>query len=201
MEFPQGFTLALLSGPAAPAHAAARRFCLDTIKEYYGFDYNPDWHLDIDSLLRPEAEAHYAAPNRGAFWTLSDTAGDIVATVGVRGLWYKPAIVEAFRDRYPDPEKVGSPWRLYVRKDLRGQGLGRKLSRLAEEEAVKLGYSSMYLHASSDAAATIGFWKSVGYEDLGEYEFSTHFDKKLEPADPKGSLFCRSETPKRVGRN
>lgn len=181
MEFPQGLTLALLSGSAAPAHVAARRFCLDTIKEFYGFDYNPDWHVDIDSLLRPEAETHYAAPNRGAFWTLSDTAGDIVATVGVRGLWYKPAIVEAFRDRYTDPGKVGSLWRLYVRKDLRGQGLGKKLNRLVEEEAVKLGYSSMYLHASSDAAAAIGFWKSVGYEDLGEYEFSTHFDKKLEP--------------------
>lgn len=180
MQLPDNFTLSRLTGSATPAHAAARQFCLDTIKEFYGFDYNPDWHLDIDTLLRPETENQYAQPNRGAFWIVSNAEGELVATVGVRGLLFKPALVEAFRYRYPEPDKVGSLWRLYVRKDKRGHGLGTKLNLLVEEESLKLGYMNMYLHASSDAVATIGFWKSVGYENIGEWDFSTHFDKKLQ---------------------
>jgi ribosomal protein S18 acetylase RimI-like enzyme len=183
MQLPNNFTLSRLAGSPTPAHAAARQFCLDTIKEFYGFDYNPDWHLDIDTLLRSEAENHYAQPNRGAFWIVSNEHNDLVATVGVRGLRFKPALVEAFRVRYPEPDKVGSLWRLYVRKDQRGHGLGTKLNLLVEEESLKLGYTNMYLHASSDAVATIGFWKSVGYENIGEWDFSTHFDKKLQLVD------------------
>jgi ribosomal protein S18 acetylase RimI-like enzyme len=183
MHLPDNFMLSRLSGSATSSHIAAREFCLNTIKEFYGFDYNPNWHLDIDTLLLSEAENHYAQPNRGAFWIVENGEGELVATVGVRGLRFKPAIMESFRDRYPEPDKIGSLWRLYVRKDQRGHGLGTKLNRLVEEEALKLGYTNMYLHASSDAAATIGFWKSVGYENIGEWDFSTHFDKKLELVD------------------
>lgn len=28
----------------------ARAFCLQIIKEFYGIDYNPAWHADLDSL-------------------------------------------------------------------------------------------------------------------------------------------------------
>lgn len=183
MQLPSNLQLTRLSGSQTPAHAAARQFCLETIKEHYGFDYNPDWHFDIDSLLRPEADNHYAEQNRGIFWVVTNEKAELLATIGVRGLWFKPALVEAFRERYPEPEKVGSLWRLYVRKDQRGQGLGTKLNRLVEEESLKLGYTNMYLHATSDAVATIAFWKSVGYESIGEWDQSTHFDKKLQLVD------------------
>jgi L-amino acid N-acyltransferase YncA len=66
-----------------------------------------------------------------------------------------------------------------VRRSLRGGGIGRRLNALAEAEARALGYRTLYLHASSDTPATIGFWKSQGYEAIGAFGFSTHFDKSL----------------------
>lgn len=177
------YRLHALAGSQTPAHAAARTFCLDTIKEFYGFDYRADWHEDLDTLCLPEPQNHYSPPNRGGFWYLADSGGRIVATVGVRALAWKPAILAAFRDRYPDRDRIGSLWRLYVSAGLRGQGIGRTLNALAEREAVRLGYDTMYLHASSDAQATIAFWEAMGYADLGDYEFSTHFDKLLTPAE------------------
>lgn len=161
------------------AHSQARQFCLDTIKEFYGFDYRPDWHVDLDSLLRPSAENHYSRRHGGAFWTLRDPAGEIIATTGIRHLLWKPNIVEMFPDRYRRGEEIASLWRVYVRRDWRARGLGSQLTALSEAEAVRLGYGTMYLHASADALATLAFWRRAGYEFIGNCETSSHFDKRL----------------------
>ncbi len=176
---PDNLTLDLLSDVPGPEHRAARQFCLDVIKEFYGFDYRPDWHADLDSLLSPAAENHYSAVNRGAFWTLSARNGDLIATAAIRHLGWKPNLVTAFAERYSNPEDVASLWRVYVRKEARGKRLGTWLNDLSEREAARLGYASMYLHATSDAAATIGFWTAKGYQRIGEFGESIHFDKPL----------------------
>jgi len=169
------------------SRAEARQFCLDTIKEFYGFDYRRDWHIDLDTLLLPPAENHYSRQNRGAFWTLRDVRGDLVATAGVRHLAWKPNIVAMFPDRYERGEEIASLWRVYVRKDQRGHGLGRWLTTLCEGEADRLGYRTMYLHASSDAPATLAFWQAVGYRFVGTCETSTHFDKQITTAATRDS--------------
>lgn len=179
IKTPDHLTLALLSNKPGPEHRAARQFCLDVIKEFYGFDYRQDWHADLDSLLLSAVENHYSAINRGAFWTLSEPGGDLVATAAIRHLGWKPNLVTAFAERYPNPKNVASLWRLYVRKDARGKRLGTWLNDLSEREAARLGYASMYLHATSDAAATIGFWTAKGYERIGEFGESIHFGKPL----------------------
>ena len=178
-QAPAGLRLTLLADEPGPEHAEARQFCLDTIKEFYGFDYRPDWHADLDSLLLPATENHYSAAHRGAFWTLRDGTGDVVATGGIRHLAWKPNIVAMFPDRYARGEEIASLWRVYVRKDRRKGGIGRWLSALCEAEAHRLGYGTMYLHASSDALATLAFWEAVGYEFLGACETSSHFDKAI----------------------
>jgi GNAT superfamily N-acetyltransferase len=167
--------------PEEPArdYAEARQFCLDTIMEFYGFGYRHDWHADLDSLLLPWVENHYSRHHAGAFWTLRDTVGDVVATAGIRHLAWKPNIVAMFPQRYARGEEIASLWRVYVRKDRRGHGLGRWLTELCEKEAVRLGYGTLYLHASSDAPATLGFWQAVGYRFVGTCETSTHFDKQI----------------------
>jgi GNAT superfamily N-acetyltransferase len=165
-----------------PAHAEARQFCLDTIKEFYGFGYRPDWHADLDALLRPAAESHYSRQNRGAFWTLRDADGSLVATAGIRHLGWKPNIVALFPGRYERGEEIASLWRLYVRKDRRRHGLGRWFAAVCEREAERLGYGTMYLHANADAQATIAFWESIGYRKLGTWDESTHFDKPIGAA-------------------
>lgn len=172
-----------MSDTPGAEHAEAYRFCLGTIKEFYGFDYRPDWHADLDSLLLPAAENHYSRQHAGAFWTLRDQSGAIVATAGIRHLAWKPNIVQMFPDRYRRGEDVASLWRVYVRKDRRGQGIGRRLTALSEAEAARLGYQTMYLHATSDALATIAFWRRVGYEFIRACETSSHFDKRIGSAD------------------
>ena len=83
---PHGLSLARLEDTPSTAHDAARRFCLETIKEFYGFDYRRDWHVDLDSLLLPAVENHYSGLHRGAFWTLRDASGTLLATAGMRHL-------------------------------------------------------------------------------------------------------------------
>lgn len=176
---PEGVSLAQLPEEPSDDHAQARQFCLDTIKEFYGFDYRRDWHIDLDSLLLPPADNHYSRHHAGAFWTLRDRSDEIVGTIGIRHLAWKPNIVAMFPGRYARGEEIASLWRLYVRRDHRGRGLGRWLTALCEGEAKRLGYATMYLHASSDALATLAFWKAVGYAFVGDCETSTHFDKSI----------------------
>lgn len=194
-----GLSLDRLSDEPGPRHAAARAFCLDVIKEFYGFDYRRDWHLDLDSLTQPAIDDHYSARNRGAFWTLAEPNGRLVATAGVRALHWKPTLVAAFSVRYPAPDRVASLWRVYVRKDQRGLGLGRWLNGIAEGEAIRLGYTFMYLHASSDATATTSFWRSCGYAAFEEEDLTTHFDKELVPmAAHSGKMVRHGAGPTRI---
>jgi len=64
---PHGLTLSPLRDEPGPQHAEARAFCLAVIKEFYGFDYNPDWHADLDGLLLSSEQNRYSRLNRGAF--------------------------------------------------------------------------------------------------------------------------------------
>jgi len=177
---PHGLSFFQLSDSPTLRHEDARTFCLQVIKEFYGYDYNAEWHADLDSLLLPTSQNHYSSVERGAFWVLTEPDGTIVATVGIRALHWKPQFVAAFAERYPNPGKVASLWREYVRKDRRRTGLGKWLTRLAEEAAGKFGYQTMYLHATSDATDTVAFWKAMGYRIIGEDSSTTHFDKTID---------------------
>jgi GNAT superfamily N-acetyltransferase len=178
-QVPDGSTLHRLGDVAGPAHDAARTFCLGVIEEFYGIAYRPDWHADLDSLRKPAAACHFSAANRGAFWTLNDASGGIIATAGIKRLTWHPNVLEALPGRYPRPETVATLMRAYVRKDLRGGGIGRYLNMLCENEARRLGYATLYLHANTDTPATIAFWTARGYAPLGAFGSATHFDKPL----------------------
>jgi GNAT superfamily N-acetyltransferase len=179
VDAPHGLTLALLPDDSGEQHKAARQFCLDVIKEFYGSDYRVDWHADLDSLTLGPEQSWFSARNRGAFWTLSAPDGSLVAAAGLYCLTWKPKLAAALATRYPDPEQVTQLVRVYIRKDQRGRQIGRWLNMLAEAEARRLGFATLYLHASADTAATIGFWRGRGYAEIATIEATTHFDKSL----------------------
>lgn len=183
---PHGLTCAAAPDASMERRAAARRFCLDTIREVYGTEYRLDWHADLDSLLRPPAQCWFSGENRGAFWSLHSPDGEIVASAGFYGLMWKPNLVAAFADRYPSPAGVTQLVRVYVRKDLRGRGIGQWLTTLAQTEAQRPGFETLYLHANTDTAATIAFWRAQGFCEFAAAEGSTHFDKALttDPVSP-----------------
>ena len=168
-----------LSDQPDARHAEARAFCLAVIKEFYSTDYRPDWHADLDSLTAEPARSWYSAHNRGAFWTVRDTAEAIVATAGLYHLGWKPHLAAYLAARYPRPDRVPQLVRVYVRADQRGRQIGRWLNETAESEAHRLGYDTLYLHASADAPATLGFWRGRGYAEIAEREAYIHFDKPL----------------------
>lgn len=57
---------------------------------------------------------------------------------------------------------------MWVREDLRGQGYGRQLLSLAEEEARQRGAENAYLDTFSFQAPD--FYKSMGYQEFGRLE-------------------------------
>lgn len=179
---PHGLGCAAVPGASMERRAAARRFCLDTIREVYGTEYRPDWHADLDSLLQPPEQCWFSGKSRGAFWSLHAPDGEIVASAGLYGLSWKPNLVAAFADRYPSPDDVKQLVRVYVRKDLRGKGIGQWLAGLAETEAQMQGFKTLYLHANTDTVATIVFWRAQGFSEFAAAEGTTHFDKTLTTA-------------------
>lgn len=110
---------------------------------------------------------------------MREAGGTIVGSTAVRHLAWKPNIPAMFPGRYERADEIASLWRVYVRRDMRGCGIGTWLARLSEDEAARAGYRTMYLHASSDAAATLAFWRAVGYVEVGTCTTSTHFEKPL----------------------
>lgn len=187
-------TLTRLTDDTTPLHTATRAFCLTVIEEVYGFAYRPDWHADLDSLLRVGGDNQYAAVNRGAFWVAHTEDGALAATIGIKHLDWQPALLAALASRYPDPASVATLTRAYVRQDLRGQGMGRWLTALCEDMATSLGYRTVYLHTNADAAAATRFWTREGWREFGNFGFSTHFEKHLQtPGGPSGSPAISTE--------
>jgi GNAT superfamily N-acetyltransferase len=178
-DVPHGLTLERLPDLADARHTEARAFCLAVIKEFYGSDYRVDWHADLDSLAAGGAQSWYGTANRGAFWTLREAGGAIVAAVGLYRLGLKPRLVEAFAERYPKPDKVAQLVRLYVREDHRGRRIGRWFDDVVASQATGLGYETLYLHANAETAATLAFWRGRGYREIAAFGDSVHFDRTL----------------------
>lgn len=178
-DAPAGLALEHLPDEPDARHAEARAFCLEVIKEFYGFDYRPDWHADLDSLPLDPARSWYSARNRGAFWIARLPDGSIGATIGLYHLGWKQRLAADLAKRYPRPEDVPQLVRAYVRKDLRGHGIGRWLNDVVEAQARELGFKTLYLHASADASATLGFWRGRGYREIASGDAFIHFDKEL----------------------
>lgn len=155
-----------------------RKFCLKVIKEVYGFDYRPDWHADLDSLLNENGE--YSEKQNGSFYVAFD-GNRIVGTIGVKSLLSKPSLLSKFK-QYKDGKDIGSIWRAYVDKKYRGKGLGKQLLDYAENFAKKAGYQKIYLHTSKTNPNAVAFWQKRGFKIILEEsdpDQTIHMDKKI----------------------
>jgi ribosomal protein S18 acetylase RimI-like enzyme len=62
--------------------------------------------------------------------------------------------------------------RLYVRRDWRGRGIGRKLAERAIAEAKGEGYGAMRLDTIENMEAAIGLYRSLGFLEIPPYRFN-----------------------------
>lgn len=157
-------------------HDAARSYCMGIIKDFYNIEYTPAWHADLDSLLTSNSLNWYSSLNRGAFWLCQNAGGDIVGTCGIYDMMWKPRTLNRLHSHYPEGSNICQLSRMYIREDMRGRGIGRRLEVAAAAEAERLGYEDIYLHADFKAVSTLGFWDACGYVRIG-------YDKELQIID------------------
>jgi len=176
--FPAGVCLSQWNPHDLVLAEQIREYCLATVKEVYGFDYREDWHRDLDSLLLGEA-SDYAHGQRGCMLVLQNEKGEVIGTAGMRGLFWKPNMVEMFQERYGDCQQVASNWRMYIRADYRKQGMGKILVTLREMAAIRYGYTRMYLHCDINAIRLRNHWEVLGFSNFCNEGQTAHYDKEL----------------------
>lgn len=85
--------------------------------------------------------------------------------VGVAGLSdLLPKALEFSKTKNPGEVKI-----LYVDNDTRGKGVGKKLIKFLEKKAKENSYSELLVRSARKYCQTAyGFYKHMGYEDVGE---------------------------------
>lgn len=168
---PRNYTIDTLdaTGNREEAHEA-RTFCLRIIRDFYGIDYNGDWHADLDSLTGLAENGWYSPQNAGGFRIVRDGAGAIIATGGLYDLSRKPGTSARLSDRY-GARKTCQIARVYLDPAIRGKGLGSRIVAVLEQDAGTLGYDIAYLHADAQTPATLAFWTSRGYREFGRFSY------------------------------
>jgi GNAT superfamily N-acetyltransferase len=156
----------------------AKSFCLSVIKEVYDYHYQKEWAYDLDYLFK--TNDFYTDDKKGLF-VIALINDEIVATAAIRSLNSAPDISEKLKDRFINTKEVAIINRVYVKKEYRGQGVGKKIYDFLENEALFYNYSILYLNASKKTDA-LSFWKKNGYQDfLTEPDIyqTTHLEKYL----------------------
>lgn len=64
------------------------------------------------------------------------------------------------------PENCLELVKLYLSKELRGQGIGKKLMEMCTEEAIELGFTQIYLESMPELNSAVGLYEKLGYSVL-----------------------------------
>lgn len=79
---------------------------------------------------------------------------------------------------------VGSIKRMWVSREMRGFGLGRRILSALEEQAIRLGLTTLRLETHPALKEAIGLYKGSGYEEVepfNEDPYAGHwFEKRLD---------------------
>ena len=110
--------------------------------EYPGCFVDP--HDDLPDLRAPSVS--YVASG-GAFWAVEDERGRVCACVAVD---------------FPET-RIAELHRLYVRPDMRGQGLGSRLVRRAESHARQRGAERLVLWSDTRFTTAHRLYSRLGY--------------------------------------
>ena len=71
--------------------------------------------------------------------------------------------------------------RIVVAKEFHNQGIGRKLIQKVMEDAKRAGKNIVTLKAESDNPQSLGFYKSLGFENVGAQDHLVLLTLKIAP--------------------
>lgn len=149
-----------------------KEFLLRIIKDDFGYNFNPEWHWDIDKLTETYLE------NKNSAFYVAKIDNRIIGTIGVRP--YDKNYQE-FRDIY-DNKNTLSIWRHYISKEFRRQGIGKLLLNQIELFAKKKNFKYIYLHTQKTIPGSLEYWISRDYEiilDVNDELKTVHLQKVI----------------------
>lgn len=125
-----------------------------------------NYHLDIPgtAYYDPELDhlsTYYRKDNgKRAYFILKDEDGKVLGGVGMAD--------------FPPVPTCAELQKLYLSDTVKGLGLGYKLMEKIESEAVKRGYTAMYLETHSNLEAAMHLYERAGYELIDRPESVVH---------------------------
>lgn len=137
-----------------------KEFMFGIIKNDFGYEFNPEWHWDILELEKTYLDDK-------SILLFEELNGEVIATIAGRP--------------YDKSSTLGI-WRHYVKKELRGKGIGTKLLQKFEKKAKEKGYKKLYLHTQKTITGSLEYWLSKGYKitlDSGDELQTVHLEKIL----------------------
>ena len=128
--------------PATNADAAPVRDLVFTVLAEYGLKHDPD---ATDADLKDIEQAYFA--RGGTFRVLENEDGAIIGAYGL----------------YPMGNQTCELRKMYLHRDYRGQGLGKRLLDNALADARRLGFASVVLETASVLKEAIALYESYGF--------------------------------------
>lgn len=104
---------------------------------------------------------------KGDYWTLEHYMSDLNRKWELSHAVFCDGRLCAFIINSEKPESL-HVHRIVVSKELHGRGIGKKLISRIAEDAKRFGKNAVTLKAENDNAQSLGFYKGLNFEIVGE---------------------------------
>jgi len=141
---------------ATNSDCAAVEALVHAVLREYGLTPEPG---ETDADLK-DIEAHYTKSG-GAFWVVVDAAGSIVGSCGI----------------HRDSAESCELRKMYLRRDARGHGLGRRLLEISLVRARALGFKRVTLGTASVLKDAIRLYERAGFKPIARDGFPRRCDQ------------------------
>lgn len=106
----------------------------------------------FDEIIYHLTDFYDEIPEKRVYFVLTDDEERVLGGIGLA--------------EFPDIEGCAELQKLYLSDEVKGQGLGYFLIDLLEKEALKMGYSKMYLETHTNLQTAIHVYEKAGYSEI-----------------------------------